>query len=335
MKIQTWFKSTFTFIWLSVFALPVLSENLGSLDGRETSLIDIAGYEVPVLKNGLYDRFRSNPPLNLIQRIDPSLDLSWFETLEKKRLDMGFESYSPNFYYRNSRITAVFTANIDVLKSLMPEKVLQQVQPLQIWPGRGVVAITAYSYYYCDNDAYNEVAISVVTNKPNTTSFGPLTLALQSFNSDYWGYVLKLPVNTELAKVRGVVGYNLPKWLTRIDSFDHEQHVQYDIYDEKSGLIDISFRASKLTDLTTEVHMTRNSFVNLDHASNLISGYADARQLQYAETRDDAAVDLVLSEQGALSQFIKGLELGSLLKYEYVPHFQLALYAPATLTVSE
>jgi len=34
--------------------------------------------------------------------------------------------------------------------------------------------------------------------------------------NDFWGYVLKLPVDTELARVRGVVGYNLPKWLTEI-----------------------------------------------------------------------------------------------------------------------
>lgn len=43
---------------------------------------------------------------------------------------MGFEFYSPNFYYRNSRGTAVFTADLDRLKQLMPAEVLEQVQPL-------------------------------------------------------------------------------------------------------------------------------------------------------------------------------------------------------------
>jgi hypothetical protein len=99
----------------------------------------------------------------------------------------------------------IFTADLDQLRPLMPARVLEAVQPLQVWPGRGLMALTAYTYRYCDNDNYNEIGLSVITNRPGSSSFGPFTLLSQSMSNDFWGYVLKLPVDTELARVRGVV----------------------------------------------------------------------------------------------------------------------------------
>ncbi len=127
---------------IGLATLPAVAETTTQ---TKTAIAMIAGHEVPVVAGGLYDRFHSNPPLSVIANEDPTLDLSWFQTLEKTRVDIGFESYSPNFYYRNSRVTMVFTADIDRLTELMPAKVLEQVQPLQIWPGRGLIALTAYA----------------------------------------------------------------------------------------------------------------------------------------------------------------------------------------------
>lgn len=302
--------------------LLLASATCASWAGSKT--IDIAGNPVPVTAGGLYDRFRSNPPLSVIAAETPGLDLDWFKSLKKTKVDIGFESYSPNFYYKNSRITAVFTADLDRLKELMPEKVLKTAQPLQVWPGRGLVALTAYAYEYCDNDSYNEVALAVITSKPGASSFGPFTLMRQSMSKDFWGYVLKLPVNTELARVRGVVGYNLPKWLTSIDRSESAQSVAFRIGNE------ITFEGRKLSGLSNKVDMATNSFTNLDQQGRLTYGYAVSRQLSHASTSDAGAVNLVLSN-GGLSDYIRSLKLGKMLKYEYVPEFQSALYAPALL----
>ncbi|WP_087463743.1 hypothetical protein [Oleiphilus messinensis] len=48
---------------------------------EQSAIIDIAGYDVPVLANGLYDRYRSNPPLSVIEQESPLTDLSWFKTV--------------------------------------------------------------------------------------------------------------------------------------------------------------------------------------------------------------------------------------------------------------
>lgn len=297
----------------------------------ESTLITIAGHEVPVPAGGLYDRYRSNPPLSVIAAEAPDVDLGWFKGLRKTRLDMGFESWSPNFYYRNSRVTVVFTADLEQLRALMPAKVLETVQPLQVWPGRGLVALTAYAYHYCDNDSYNEIALSIITNKPGSSNLGPITLVGQSLSKDFWGYVLKLPVNTELARVRGVVGYNLPKWLTGINFKEGEKSVVFEVMDHETGKLDFVLETERLGDLSREVEMVTNSFTNIGHKGELNYGYAVSRQLRHASSRNADSVRLALTD-GSFSRYIKALKLGKMVRYEYVPEFQSALYAPEPLT---
>ncbi|WP_342246711.1 acetoacetate decarboxylase (ADC) [Pseudomonas sp. OTU5201] len=292
--------------------------------------VEIAGQSIPVVAGGLYDRYHSNPPLSVVASEAPDIDLSWFKALKKTKVDMGFESYSPNFYYKNRRVTAVFTADLDRLRELMPAEVLEQVQPIQVWPGRGLIALTAYAYEYCDNDSYNEIALSIVTNKPGNSNLGPISLIGQSMSKDFWGYVLKLPVNTELARVRGVVGYNLPKWLTGINLRETDKSVVFEILDSQTGKVDVTLETEKLSELSNEVDLVTNSFTNIGHSGELNYGYAISRQLSHASSTDEGSVKLVLSD-GSLSTYIKSLELGEMMKYEYVPEFQSALYAPAPL----
>lgn len=295
-------------------------------DGKVT----LAGREVPVLSGGLYDRYQSNPPLSVIAAEAPEVDLSWFKTLDKKKVDIGFETYSPNFYYINSRVTAVFTADLDRLKELMPAEVLKAVQPLQVWPGRGLVAFTAYAYHYCDNDSYNEVALSIVTNKPGSANLGPVSLVGQSLSKDLWGYVLKLPVDTELAEVRGVVGFNLPKWQTGIRYKETDKSVVFELIDKASGTVDVTFEGEKLADLSSEIELVTNSFTNVGRNGALAYGYAVSRQQRHASSMSEEAVRLELGS-GSLSSYIASLDLGKMLRYEYVPAFQSALYASEPL----
>lgn len=294
------------------------------------TVIDIAGHAVPVLKDGLYHRYRSNPPLSVIAEESPSTDLSWFETLDKTKVDIGFESYSPNFYYENTKVTAIFTADIDRLRELMPAEIMEEVEPLQVWPGRGLVALTGYAYHYCDNDTYNEISLAIVTNKPGSANLGPISLISQASGKDFWGYVLKLPVDTELARVRGVVGYNLPKWLTGIHYRENDDSLTFEVMDAESGELDFVLETAKLDDVSDEPALVTNSFTNLDQKGELTYGYAISRQMKYGSTMDDDAVTLTLGD-GSFSEYMKSLDLGEMVRYDYVPDFQSALYSPKPL----
>lgn len=290
------------------------------------TIIDLAGHKIPVLKEGLYDRFRSNPPLSVIEKEAPEIDLSWFKTLQKERKEVGFTTYSPNFYYSNSSITAIYTADMKTLKKLMPKEVRDVVKPITFTPGRGLVAITAYAYHYCDNDSYNELSISIVTTKPNSGNWGIFSLMGELKNRNLWGYVLKLPVDTELARVRGVVGYNLPKWLIPITYHDKGSSMVFNFYDE-SGKMDFSIGGKKLDIAQAQPEIIRSNFINLNAKGKLTHGYTDVRALKKASSKKKEDLQLQLTD-GPLSAFIKSLDLGKMIRYDYQPEFQAALYTP-------
>ena len=155
----------------------------------------------------------------------------------------------------------------------------------------------------------------------------------QSFSDDFWGYVLKLPVDTELARVRGVVGYNLPKWLTRINYSERENSVLVEIFDSETKSLDVTLQTVKLGVASSKENLVTSNFTNLDRDGNLQTGYTKARQLSHASTSSADAVNLKLTD-GTFSRFFKSLKLGKLVKYEYVPDFQAVLYAPKPIKSS-
>lgn len=311
-------------------ALPAgAARPIGDRDDENTASADLAGHVVPVLKSGLFDRYHSNPPLPVVQAERPTLDLSWFEGIAKERKEVGFTTWSPNFYYDNSSITAIYTADMASIESLIPQEVRDVVQPISFAPGKGLVAITSYAYHYCDNDSYNELSISVVTTRPDQGNWGLISLMGQLNDQSLWGYVLKLPVDTELARVRGVVGYNLPKWKIPIDYSAEGETVAFTYYDE-AGEVDFSMTGKKLDTAGATPTVTRMNFVNLDAQGRVTHGFSDIRAVERASSRAGGDVQLALTD-GPLSSFIRSLGLEKLVRYDYQPLFQAALHTPEPL----
>ncbi|UHO39693.1 acetoacetate decarboxylase (ADC) [Chryseobacterium capnotolerans] len=293
---------------------------------EKDTLIELAGQKMPVLKGGLFDRFHSNSPMDIVAKERPDIDLSWFKTIQKQKKEVGFTTYSPNFYYSNSSITAIYTADMAKIKELIPEKVKGLVKPISYTPGKGLIAITSYAYHYCDNDFYNELSISIVTTQPGKSNWGLISLMGELNDKNLWGYVLKLPVNTELARVRGVYGYNLPKWLIPIDYINEGNNLTFNYYDEK-GNFDFSMAGKKLDVSASTPEITRSNFINLNKQGQLTHGYTDVRAIKKASSKSAEDIQLNLSD-GPLSTFIKSLSLHKLVKYDYQPEFQAALYTP-------
>jgi hypothetical protein len=103
------------------------------------------------------------------------------------------------------------------------------LEPITALPGYGLVALTFYSYLVCDNDPYNEVSIAVIVRQPGKGSYSTTQLLSSLWNRTFYGYVLALPVDTEIARVRGVYGYQLPKWLAVINLEMDEYNIKADI----------------------------------------------------------------------------------------------------------
>lgn len=283
---------------------------------------------IPVMKGGLFEQYEGNTPLEVVSNKHPDIDLSWFKTINKKEVIIADSKIlAPSFYYKNSSITGFYTAPLDVLKKIIPAKILEVSSLLSHDQDNGIVAITGYDYEICDVDHYNEMSIAVLLTKPNTVSKS--TSEPAKFVSETWAHVLKLPVDSELARVGGVELFNLPKWNTRIDHNTNDHHDSYDIYDE-SGKIDFSITGDRLDISSKTDEVVRINFINVDKNGKLTVALSDTRALQIATKEDNKGFVMKFTD-GALSEYVKELKLGELIAYEYKPSFQNALYVPEFL----
>ena len=71
----------------------------------------------------------------------------------------------PVFYYDNTSITAIYTASTSKVKKLLPHPAMN---PIEMFPGRCMLAFTAFEYRKTDIDPYNEFSIAflITFDKP-------------------------------------------------------------------------------------------------------------------------------------------------------------------------
>lgn len=176
--------------------------------------VEFGSHKVEVPAGGYYDRFRMNPDLDEVARDPAAGNIDFFRRIPKQQLAsrVGL-TWAPNFYYRSQSIQLLFLAPIDRLRASLP----LPLEPLRAAPGYGLVALTFFSYAVCDNDPYNEASVAIVVRQPGARGSQALELLNAVRRRSFFAHVLALPVNTEIARVRGVNGYQLPKWRTGID----------------------------------------------------------------------------------------------------------------------
>lgn len=185
-----------------------------SSTGQDITEVDLGGHLVTVPKGGLYDRYRMNTDLDEVAR-DPRVgSVDFFRRLPKIKVDSPIgPTLTPNFYYRISTARLTMLARSHAIRSRLPA----DLAPLEIAPGLGLVSVMFFRYDVCDIDFYTEAAVGVAVKPARHGRLGFVDLAAALKNDHVHSYVLSLPVNTDIAQVRGHDGYGFPKWVTEID----------------------------------------------------------------------------------------------------------------------
>jgi hypothetical protein len=204
------------------------------------------------------------------------------------------------------------------------------LEPITALPGYGLVALTFYSYQVCDNDPYNEVSVAIIVRQPGEVSYSTTQLLSSMWNRTFYGYVLALPVDTEIARVRGVYGYQLPKWLANISLEMDDENIKASI----TG-------ADGTADLTLEVPLpalktiTSQSSIGINNAINKIDGKwhqvkVQANPLLAAQSFLPRNVSLSRGE-GPLSKLVNELGIGTILRMDVLKDAQMILNMPTPL----
>ncbi|MBZ6433378.1 MAG: acetoacetate decarboxylase family protein [Acinetobacter pittii] len=279
-------------------------------------------------KGGYYDRYRMNPNLDEVAR-DPAVgpDIDFFRKVPKRLVDSRVDQvYAPNFYYRSRSVQLLYLAPLDRLRSKLPSP----LEPITALPGHGLVALTFYSYLVCDNDPYNEVSIAIIVRQPGKESYSMTQLLSSIWNRTFYGYVLALPVDTEIARVRGVYGYQLPKWLAKINLEMESRNIKADIT-ATDGTPDLTLEVP-LPALET---ISSQSSIVTNNAINKIDGKwcqvaVQANPLLAARCLFPRNVTLSRSE-GPLSKLLNELGVSTILRMDVLKDVQMILSMPAPL----
>lgn len=176
--------------------------------------VDLGGRRVSVPKGGLYDRYRMDPDLDVVAADTRVRSVDFFRTLPKTQVQSAIgPTRTPNFYYAMSKAQITYLAPARALRSRLPT----ELDPLQIAPGVGLFSVVFFRYDVCDIDFYTEATVGIAVRPARHGNLGAADLLSSLANDSLHAYVLSLPVNTEIAQVRGHDGYGFPKWLTEID----------------------------------------------------------------------------------------------------------------------
>ncbi|QJP08765.1 acetoacetate decarboxylase [Pseudomonas multiresinivorans] len=288
--------------------------------------VEFGSHSVEVIEGGYYDRYRMNPDLDQVAKDPAAGNIDYFRRIPKQLVASRVgPTWAPNFYYRTSSIQLLFLAPIDRLRATLPAP----LEPLRALPGHGLVALTFFSYSVCDNDPYDEVSVAIVIRRPGATGSHALELLDSMRRRSFVAHVLALPVSTEIARVRGVHGYQLPKWRTGIQvRIDSEVAASIQGPDNKP---DLSLKAplppmkivapqSRLG-TTTMVHQVDGRWQQTRVQSNTLA-YAQRllpRNVQFTR------------HGGPLSQLLDGLGASRILRLDVVKDAQIVLHLPMPL----
>jgi hypothetical protein len=181
---------------------------------QETVEVDLGGRTVTVPKGGLYNRYRMNTDLDEVARDPRVSSVDFFRRLPKIRVDSAIgATLTPNFYYRMSSVRLTMLAHSRTIRSRLP----RELAPLEIASGLGLISVMFFRYDVCDIDFYTEAAVGIAVEPARHGRLGFFDLVTSLKNDHLHSYVLSLPVNTDIAQVRGHDGYGFPKWVTEIE----------------------------------------------------------------------------------------------------------------------
>lgn len=296
---------------------------------RQTVTAQLGERTVEVPRGGFYDRYQMNPDLDEIAR-DPRVSgVDFFRPLAKTRVDSPIgPTYTPNFYYRMSSARLTMLARSSAIQARLPE----ELEPLELAPGIGLASVIFFRYDVCDIDFYTEAAVGVAVRPARHGRLGLVDLVAGLKNDHLHSYVFSLPVNTEIAQVRGHDGYGFPKWVTELDVDINASTSAARVANDTGG-VDVAFSAptpaqagfrsgERVSSLTSYTKVGDRWQSTLNQTNVLAAGSSSLPR----------GVELELGE-GRMSDDIRSLATMRTLRLDVATEAQAALHMPVPTSV--
>ncbi len=290
--------------------------------------IELGGRKVSVPKGGLYDRYRMDTDLDAVAA-DPRVPgVDFFRTLPKTQVQSAIgPTRTPNFYYSMSKAQLTYLAPTKALRSRLPAG----LDPLQIVPGIGLFSVVFFRYDVCDIDFYTEATVGIAVRPARHGGPGTADLVSSLANDSMHAYVLSLPVNTEIAQIRGHDGYGFPKWVTEIDVDIDERRTTARVANDDGGTdIAIDVATPKQKHIPTGTHVsTLTSYTDLNGGWNATLSQTNT----LASGSQLLPKDSLQLGSGRLTDDVRSLKPIKALRLDVFTECQNALHIPVPVSV--
>ena len=181
----------------------------------------------------------------------------------------------------------------------------------------------------CDNDPYNEVSIAAVIRRPGARGPQALELLSSMRRRNYFAHVLALPVNTEIARVRGVQGYQLPKWRTQIEVGIGAEVAARIAATDGSPDLTLSAPLPAFRNVPSQSHMGASTMIHLVDGEWRQTS-VQSNTLSFAQRF--LPKDVMLKRSGGpMTELLDGLGASTILRLDVVKDAQLVLNMPRPL----
>ncbi|MFE5509605.1 acetoacetate decarboxylase family protein [Streptomyces sp. NPDC056529] len=289
----------------------------------------MGGREVTVPEGGLYDRYRMAPDLDAIAR-DPRVSgVDFFRKLPKIKVDSPIgPTLTPNFYYTMSSARLTMLAPTRAIRPRLPE----ELSPLELAPGLGLISVMFFRYDVCDIDFYTEAAVGIAVKPVRHGKLGFFDLVSGLKNEHLHAYVLSLPVNSDIAQVRGHDGYGFPKWVTGLDVDINDLRTTARVANDAGG-VDLALLADtprQTAYASGERVGSLTSYTTIDGAWH--STLNQTNVLNAGTTRSTKGVSLQLGE-GRMSDDLRSLQPKRTIQFDVMTEGQAALHMPVPTSV--
>lgn len=233
-----------------------------------------------------------------------------------------FTGKSPLFYPKVHMMSAVFTADIDVIRGWLPDK---RCKPLRVGRRRGLAAIHCFEYKDTDIGPYNEVSLSVGVHYGRLPAFSPARLLSTALTGGYHGYVKELPVDTEVSLYGGLDYFNFPKYMADISFRETTRHRICTVRDPATMDLIVEVEGRKIRTEKPPAKMTFNSYPVKDgktlHAKTLI------HTRRWGKTFLLGNSSVRIGRHPRSAPFTE-LDLGKQVEYLFAPECEAILFMP-------
>lgn len=229
----------------------------------------------------------------------------------------------PVFYQDNLSMTAIYTASAARVRALLP---FAEMRPVELTPGRALVAVTCFEYRQCDIDPYNEVSVSFLITWGERALPGVTVLQMMARRT-FTAFIWQLPVTTEIARRGGVDLFGYPKFIADIVFTREAGRVTCEL--SEGGERILTLRGKALRTKPDKVNRYRTYSVK-DGVPLVANVYMNP--LAFGQSMLPGAAELSVGKRHPIGRQLEELGLGRRpVLYQYAPEMEAILYGPRNL----